>query len=98
VDVRFRHGRELAPEAVEVVAVEPPRAALEPRGIDEVRCADLGDVHLQARVLTHEPARGACVVEVDVREQQVPQVLQLEPALGQPDLEFGDAAGRPTVL
>jgi hypothetical protein len=98
VDVCLRHGHELAPEAVEVVAVEPPSAALEPRGVDEVRRADLGDVHLQARVLPHERARGARMVEVDVREQQVTQVLQLEPALGEPRLQLRDTARRPAVV
>ena len=76
VDVLARHRRELAPEAVEVVAVQPPRAALEPARVDEVRRADLRDVHLQARVLAHEHARGAGMVEVDVGEQQVADVAR----------------------
>ena len=39
------HRRELAPEHVERVAVEPARARLEPARVDDVRRADLGDVH-----------------------------------------------------
>ena len=74
VHVRRRHGRELAPERVERVAVEPARAALEPLGLDEVRRADLRDVHLQRRVLADEHACGARMVEVDVAEQQMADV------------------------
>jgi hypothetical protein len=37
-------------------------------------------VHLQSRVLAHEHARGAGVVEVDVGQQQVPHVPQLQAA------------------
>ena len=55
-----------------------PRAA---RRVDEVRRADLRDVNLQRRVLAHERARGAGMVEVDVREEQVPDVAELEASL-----------------
>src|SRR5215213_3051445 len=98
VHVRLRHRRELAPETVEIVAVEASRAALEPRGVDQMRRADLRDVHLQAGVLAHEHARRARMVEVDVREQQVPQIAQLEPALREPRVQLGGARRRPTVL
>src|SRR6185503_1102974 len=37
VHVLLRNRRQLAPEAVEIVAVEPPSAPLEARRIDEVR-------------------------------------------------------------
>src|SRR6266508_1127629 len=66
LDVPFRNGSEFAPERVERVPVEPSRAGFEAGWIDEVRCADLGNVNGQARVLTHEHARGASVVEMDV--------------------------------
>src|SRR5436190_5202340 len=72
LDVRFRDGRELAPEAVERVAVEPPRAPLEPARVEEVRRADLRDVHAQGLVLPDERPRGARMVEMDVRQEQVP--------------------------
>ena len=62
-----------------------------------MRRADLGDVHLQAGVLADEHAGGAGMVEVDVREQQVPHVLQLEPALGEARLQLGDADRGPAV-
>jgi hypothetical protein len=54
VDVLLGHGRELAPERVERVAVQPARAPLEPLRSDEVRCADRRDVHLQRGVPAHE--------------------------------------------
>ena len=47
-DVLLGHGRELAPELVERIAVQPPRARLEPARVDEVRRADLRDVHRAA--------------------------------------------------
>ncbi len=62
-----------------------------------MRCANLGDVHLQPRVLADEDARGAGVVEMDVRQEEVPQVAQLEPAFAQPGLERADARGRAAV-
>ena len=43
-DVLLGHRRELAPELVEVLAVESARALLEPRRVDEVGRADLRDV------------------------------------------------------
>ena len=80
-DVRFRDRRELAPERVEQVAVQPPRASLEAGGLDEMRRADRRDVHLEARMLADQDARRARMVEVDVREEQMPDVRQLQPAL-----------------
>ena len=98
VDVLRRDGDELAPEPVEVVAVQTPRAALEPTRVDEVRRADLGDVHLEAWVLAHEHSSGTGVVEVDVREQQVPDVGELEPLLREAGLQLGDAGRGAAVL
>ena len=48
-------------------------------------------------MLAHERPGGAGVVEVDVGEQQVADVGELEPALGQSCLQRGDAGGRPAV-
>ena len=98
VDVVARDGRELAPEPVEVVSVEPPRAALEPARVDEVGRADLRDVHLQAGVLPHEHARRSRMVEVDVREQQVSYVGELEAALREARLQLRHAGRGPAVL
>src|SRR5207342_14846 len=71
MQVPLRDGRQLAPELVEGVAVEAPGASLQPRGIEQVRRADLGDPDLQTGVLADERSRGAGVIEVDVREEQV---------------------------
>ena len=49
-------------------------------------------------MLLHERARGARVVEVDVREQEVVDVLQLEPARGEALLQRGDRRGRAAVV
>jgi hypothetical protein len=98
VHVRLRHRHELAPQAVEVVAVEPPRAALQPFRVDQVRRADLRNVDLEPGVLAHQRARRARVVEVDVRQQQVAHILQLEPALTEPRLQLRDAARGAAVL
>jgi len=73
-----RHGRELAPQRVEGVAVEPACAAFQSLGLDQMRCADLGDVHLQLGMLAHEHAGGACMIEMNVCEQERRQV-------GEPD-------------
>src|SRR5262249_19051599 len=54
-------------------------------------------MHLQPRVLAHEHARRARVVEVDVREEQVPDVAEHEPTLAQPLLQLGNARRRPAV-
>ena len=62
-----------------------------------MRRADLGDVHLQTRVLADEHAGRARVVEVDVREQQVAQIGDGEPALVQDGPERVDVRGRPAV-
>src|SRR5438552_3848819 len=97
VDVLLRDRSKLAPQRVEGVAVEPPRACLEPRGMDEGRSADPGDVHLQAGMLPDEDASRAGVVEVDVREQEVADVGEREAALAEPFLQPLDSGGRPAV-
>jgi len=77
--VRLRNGRELAPEPVEVVSVEPAGASLEAIGVDEMRRPDLAHVDEQARVLSDKRPRRARVVEVDVGEHEVAQLPDLEP-------------------
>jgi hypothetical protein len=54
-------------------------------------------VHLQARVLADERPRGARVVEVDVAQEQVPEVAQRQPPLRQAVLERGDGGRRAAV-
>src|SRR5690242_18445043 len=62
-----------------------------------MRRADGRDVHLQLRVLAHEDAGGARMVEVDVREQQMTHVLQVEPTCAQARLQRNDAGRRAAV-
>src|SRR3712207_8354441 len=61
-------------QRVEAVAVEAAGAPLEPGRVDEVRCADLGDVHAETGLLAHEQASRSRVVEVDVREEEGAQI------------------------
>ena len=72
LDRRLGNRSELAPETVELVAVEPARAPLELAGVDEVRRADLADVDGQPSVPLCNRACCAGVIEVDVREDEVP--------------------------
>ena len=43
-----------------------------------MRRADVGNVHDDLRVLADDVTSGTRVVEVDVREQQVPDVVQVD--------------------
>ena len=98
VHVLLRNRRELAPERVERVPVQTTRASFQAAGVDEVRSADLRDVHLQARLLADENAGRACVVEVDVREQEMAEVGQRDAQLGESLLQRRDARGGPAVV
>jgi hypothetical protein len=98
VHVLLGDGCELAPQPVEVVAVQPTRAHLEPRGVDEVRLSDFRDVHLEPRVLADEHTRRARVVEMNVRKEQMAHVRQDETALRQLRLQRRDARRRSAVL
>ena len=92
-----RDGQERAPETVEVLAVQAAGAALEPLRLDQVRRTDLADVHDEAGVLPDEAARSPCMVEVDVREDEMTQVPDLEPVLRQAGAERLQAARGPAV-
>src|SRR3954470_426241 len=48
-------------------------------------------------MLAHEETRGSGVVEVDVREEQMPDVLQLEAPFAQALPQHADAGRRPAV-
>ena len=89
---RFRNRCELAPEAVEVLAVKPPGAPLETARIEEMRRSDGAHVDLQRRVAANQGSGGAGVVEVDVREHEVAEVLDLEPTISERLLECSEAA------
>src|SRR5262249_48667091 len=92
----FGHRRELAPQLVECVAPQPARTRLQTARVDDMRGADLGDVHLQARMLAHERPGRAGVVEADVGEKEVPDVGEPEPTLGAPRLQRVEAGRGPT--
>jgi hypothetical protein len=62
-----------------------------------VRHSDLGDVDLETRVLPDEDARGARMVEVDVAEEEVADVGERKPALGEALLERREIARRAAV-
>jgi hypothetical protein len=96
-DVRRRDGGELTPELVEGLAVQPAGTRFEPRRIDDVRRADLGDVDDEIGVSPDEYACCARVIEMDVRQQQVTNVGQREASLGEPRLEALDRGGRAAV-
>ena len=88
-DALGRNGNELAPEPVERVAVQPPGAHLEPARVGQVGCAHGRHVHLERGVLADDRAGRARVVEVDVGEEQMPDVTELEPSLGEARLQRG---------
>ena len=88
-----------APQSVSnSVAPEPACARLEPRRVDQVRRADRGDVHLDRGVRPDDRAGRARVVEVDVREEDVAEVLEAETALGERRPSVRQRAGRPAVV
>jgi hypothetical protein len=93
----FRNRRELAPETVEVVPVEPSGASFEPARIDEVRRADLAHINPQARVSAHQDAGSARMVEVDVRENEMAHVLERNPVGRETGLEGAETARRTAV-
>src|SRR5256885_9911291 len=53
---------------------------------------------LQRRMLAHEDAGSAGVIEMDVREEEVAQVLELEAALVQRIMQVRDARRRTAVV
>src|SRR3954470_9347639 len=95
--VRLGNRCELTPQRVEQLAIEPPRGALEPRRVDEMRSADLGHPDREAGMPPDERARGARVVEVDMRKEQVADIRQLEAVLAQSPHERFERRGRATV-
>jgi hypothetical protein len=62
-----------------------------------VRRADLRDVHLQAGMLADEHARRPRVVEMDVAEQEMADVLEVEPVPAEPLLQRADRRRRAAV-
>ena len=59
--------------------------------------ADSDTQTVQPGMLAHDHAGGARVVEVDVREEQVPDVGELEAPLGEPRRRARERRGRAAV-
>ena len=97
MDVGGGHRDDLAEEAIELVSVEATGASFEAARIDEMRRADLADVHLEARVAADERAGPAGVVRVDVRQEHRLELGQAKAAVSQAGLERVGADGRPAV-
>jgi hypothetical protein len=75
-----RNGEWGAVGGIEDLAVEAARRLDEPRRVDEMWCADRVHVHLDLRVVAHDVTRCARVVEMDVREEQMPDLGQVDAA------------------
>src|SRR3712207_6372266 len=75
-DPIFGHRTRLAPELVHPLAVDACGALHELRRVGKMRVADL--VHVESRVGQHprEMSRGARVVEVYVRKEDLPHVFE----------------------
>src|SRR5215217_2857581 len=75
LDPVLGHGARLAPELVHPLAVDAGGALYEPRRVGKVRVADL--VHVEGRVGQHlrEMSRGARMVQVYVRNVDLPHVF-----------------------
>jgi hypothetical protein len=54
-------------------------------------------VHAERRIPANEHAGRACVIEVDVREDEVAQILDAEPVGGEARLERAEAGRGPAV-
>ena len=88
---------QLAPQAVEVVTVEPAGAPLEPARVDEMRRPHLAHVYSKLWIAAGDEAGRAGVVEVDVREDEVAELLERQAALPECSFERSEAAARPAV-
>ena len=73
--IRLGHRENLAPEALHVVAVQPPRTLEQARRIYQMRSALLMHVDLEVGPALHQRARSARVVEVDMGQKQRPRRL-----------------------
>ncbi len=92
-----RHRRDLAPQPVHVVAVQPRRAVDQLLRIDHVRRAALVHEHRDVRVRADDRAGRAGVIEVDVRQQDVAHVVPAHAVLLQAELERGQTRRRPGI-
>ena len=96
-DVGGRHGKHLAPEALQVVPIQPACAPEQLRRVDQMRRPDLVHVDTQLREPADERARGAGVIQVDVGEQRAPAARPRDPSAEPPGTRRGPdrRSGRP---
>ena len=78
-----RHRQELAPQPIHVLPVEARRARKQLGGIGQMRSAALVNEDLDVRMRLDERPDRARVIEMDVREQDLPHVVQPHARRGQ---------------
>lgn len=96
-DVLLRNREQAAPQPIERIPVETACAHLEPGGVDDVWRAELGDVHTDVRLLADDPSDSTCVVEVNVREEDMSDVGERQAALGESSSKHRQRGKRPAV-
>src|ERR687893_3255787 len=97
LDPILRHGTRLTPELVHPLAVDAGGALYEPRRVGKVRVADL--VNVEGRVGQHlrEMSRGTGVVEVYMREVDLPHVFVGDATILQASSEPVEAVRRTSL-
>ena len=87
----------LAPKAIHRITVETGRAGQQLVGIDQVRRPLFVDQHSHPRVLANQRASGACVVQMNVSEQQRRHVGHGQASLAQRGAERRQRARWPGI-
>jgi hypothetical protein len=77
-DVLFGDCGNLAPQLVHAIAVESCRARQQLRRIGEMRRSPLVHHDLDVRVPSNDRSGGPCVIQMDVRQQQMRDATQLQ--------------------
>jgi hypothetical protein len=97
-DVRRRHRHHRPPQPVHVgVAVDARGAGHQLRRVDHVRRAAFVDEHADVRMLAHQRASRAGMIEVDVRQQDRLDLARRHAAGFEAGDQVGQAAGRPGI-
>lgn len=89
--VFMRHGNELAEHLLHRAAIKARRAIEKFGGIRHMRRASGVNVNPQPRIFTHERARRAGVVKVDVSKEQCSEITDAESAFGETLAQFRQA-------
>jgi len=80
--VRLRHRREFAPECVERFAEDPSCRPLEPRWVNKMRRTHLRYPHSEMRVIAHNRPDRTRMIEMNVRQENVPELTETRSVLG----------------